>query len=231
MRGICKRHLRCKSCRSAYDPLPTIAVCSILTGNRVIEWRIWLSKRRALRNLASRFPDSEKADALIMGLHKESDHAAAIIATSLVETVLERLLIASFPNKSKELLPSLFGNKGPLSDFNSKILIADAYCVEGANCGELHRVRHIRNCFAHARELVTFETEEIAQEVDDFAAAQAIRKVREVYQVKGEMSGYENFGRKASFILSCHLLILMMNETHVKLGGGNLIGQQTQNCL
>lgn len=163
-----------------------------------------------------------------MGLHKESDHAAAIIASSLVEAVLERLLIASFPNKSKEVIPTLFENRGPLSDFNSKILIADAYCVKGANCEELHRVRHIRNCFAHARELVTFDTPEIAQEVDDFAAAQAVRKVREEYQARGEISGYESFSRKASFILSCHLLILMMNENHMKLGGENLITQSTQ---
>lgn len=160
-----------------------------------------------------------------MGLHKESDHTAAIVAASLVESVLERLLITSFTNKSKQLVPLLFDNRGPLSDFNSKILIADAYKVKGASCSELHRVRHIRNCFAHARELVTFETEEIAGEVDDFAAAQAVRKVRADYKMKGEISGYENFSRKGSFILSCHLLMILMNETNIELGGNSLIGR------
>ena len=174
-----------------------------------------MSNRDALRKLSKLFPGGEEVDGIIMGLHKEADHTAAIIAASMVESVLERLLISSFKNKSADLMPRLFENRGPLSDFNSKILVADAYCVTGVRCEELQRVRHIRNCFAHARLPVTFETPEIAKEVDEFAAVKAIKSVRE----KSEPTYYENVGRKGSYVLSCHILMIMMDSAHVKLGG------------
>ena len=160
-----------------------------------------------------------------MSLHKEADRTAAIIAASLVESVLEQLLISSFKNRSSALLPRLFENRGPLSDFNSKILIGEAYRVTGLKHEELQRVRHIRNCFAHARQPVTFDTPEIAKEVDDFAAIKAIKKVREDYETRGETSGYEHMGRKGSYVLSCHILMIMMEHIHIEMGGATLISK------
>lgn len=164
-----------------------------------------------------------EVDSIILSLDKEADRTAAIMAASMVETVLEELLISSFKDKSKDLLPRLFENRGPLSDFNGKILIAQAFKIAGLNCEELQRVRHIRNCFAHARTKVTFETPEIAKEVDDFAAVKAIKRVRDEYEAKGEMTGYEHMPRKGSYVLSCHILMLMLEEQHLKLGGKPLI--------
>lgn len=185
-----------------------------------------MSNRDALRRLSRKFPSVEEADNIILSLSKEADRTAAIMAAAMVESVLEQLLISSFKDKSKELFPRIFENRGPLSDFNGKILIAQAFKIAGLNCDELQRVRHIRNCFAHARTKVTFDTPEVAKEVDDFAAVKAIKKVREDYEARNEATGYEHMERKASYVLSCHILMLMLEEKHLKLGGKPLINQR-----
>lgn len=182
-----------------------------------------MSNRESLRRLSKRFPKPDELDNIINGLRKEDDRTVAIVGASLVESVLERVLISAFPNKSSDLLPRLFENRGPLSDFNGKILIADAIWVAGVKTEELHRVRHIRNCFAHARIPVTFDTPEIAKEVQGFAALAALRKVSLEMSEQGRFADMPN---KAAYLFNCHILMLKMEDTHVKLGGKPLIPRE-----
>ena len=143
----------------------------------------------------------------------------------MVESVLERLLIVSFKKDSKELMDKIFGNRGPLSDFNGKILIAEAYQIKGVDCEEMHRIRNVRNCFAHARSLVNLDTPEIASEIDKFVTSQVISELVASYKERGETSGYENFGRKGSFLLTCHLSMMVMNQELIKSGHASMIGK------
>lgn len=182
-----------------------------------------MSNRDALRKLSKQFPAVADVVGIITGLHGEADRTVAIVGSSLVESVLQHLLVVSFKSKAPELLPRLFENRGPLSDFNSKILVAQAFGVIGtAQAEELQRIRHIRNCFAHARVEVTFETPEIAKEVTEFAAIIAIRRVDKDHPNGPNFAHMKN---KACYVLICHILMIMLDAEHVKRGGQRLLGE------
>ena len=180
-----------------------------------------MSNRDALRKLSKAFPGAQDVDDIILALHKEGDRTAAIVGQSLVESVLEHLLTSSFRSKPADLLPRLFENRGPLSDFNSKILVAQAFgIIAPKQAEELQRVRHIRNCFAHARLPVTFDTPQIAKEVQDFVAIIAMKAATAKHP---EGPNFAHMTNKASYVLICHILMILLETEHTKRGGKPLL--------
>jgi hypothetical protein len=60
----------------------------------------------------------------------------------------------------------LFSARGPLADFEAKILIAQAFGILTSHLvNELHCVRTIRNTFAHAKVPITFDHELLDREM------------------------------------------------------------------
>lgn len=59
------------------------------------------------------------------------DWPTAIMVMSLVELMLEQMIVASFDNEpqSKEVRGQLFGNNGPLATFHAKMLVGYAMGV------------------------------------------------------------------------------------------------------
>ncbi len=92
-----------------------------------------MSKRDPLKQLIKKFPAPEDLRKIIEGLAEESDRSAAIVAASILEGLLERVIIHRLKNKDTNLIGQLFSNRGPLSDFHSKILIASAFGIIGRN--------------------------------------------------------------------------------------------------
>src|SRR5687768_1848430 len=110
-----------------------------------------MSVRDALRKLSRTFPAPPEIKEILEALDKEPDRSAAIIAASLIEGALERLIARYLVHSYPELLGQLFTNRGPVSDFHSKIVVATAFGVISRNMGEeLHMVKAIRNAFAHS---------------------------------------------------------------------------------
>ena len=101
---------------------------------------------------------------------------------------------------------NLFENRGPLSDFNSKILVGQAFAVITDRMAEdLQRIRKIRNCFAHARTEVHFEEPLIAGEVTELGVVLAARKA---YDNSDLSSRYQE--PKLSYGLSCYITYTML---------------------
>jgi hypothetical protein len=99
-------------------------------------------------------------------LRGKSDLEVAIVATALCESRLETLIKAKFKNHDKNLEGRIFLNRGPLSDFDSKILIARAFAIITSPMAEqLHSLQAIRNVFAHAQFQISFEHELIDREM------------------------------------------------------------------
>jgi DNA-binding MltR family transcriptional regulator len=89
---------------------------------------------------------------------RESDRSIAIVGASLVEAVLEHALAAKFVSHRyvKRLLA------GPLGRFSVKIDVALAIgLIEEEIWEELHRIRKIRNEFAHHVRLRSFNDKTI----------------------------------------------------------------------
>jgi DNA-binding MltR family transcriptional regulator len=85
---------------------------------------------------------------------KESDRAAAILAASYLETLLEKLLRATFVRTPST---DMFSSRGPLSTFASRTDLAYALGLfhEGVY-HDLTLIRRVRNDFAHNFDDATF---------------------------------------------------------------------------
>ena len=86
-----------------------------------------MSNRNALRKLSRIAPAPPEIDKIMDGLATADDTSAAIVAGSLVEVELERLIVTKFEVSNPDLSGQIFLNRGPLSDLHSKILIAHAF--------------------------------------------------------------------------------------------------------
>ena len=172
-----------------------------------------MTKKRTLRVLSSEVPNPEAVEQLLLGLHLKEDREAAIVGASLVESALQQRLILSFASVATGLESRLFEDRGPLSDFNSKILVAQAFgVIRERLADDLQRIRKIRNCFAHARIEVRFSEPLIQKEVAELAAVvavqQAMKKYPDVYP--------PNYGGpKSSYGLSCYITYTMLRVDEI----------------
>ena len=102
-----------------------------------------------------------KALPLISG--REGSRAKAIVGAALLDHLLEQVLRHHMIAKPEE---SLFGAYGPLSSFSAKIDIAKSLGILTAGeAADLHRVRKIRNAFAHSLEELSFRDQSIRAHV------------------------------------------------------------------
>jgi DNA-binding MltR family transcriptional regulator len=172
-----------------------------------------MSNRDALRKLSRIAPAPPEIDKIMDGLATADDMSAAIIAGSLVEVELERLILTKFKVSDPNLASQIFQNRGPLSDLHSKIVIAHAFgFVTSPMASELHSLKAIRNAFAHARFPITFEHEVVAKEV---ASLQMIKAMRDKIDEQGDWE-ITNVGW---YLLLTRILLIMFDE--IKKHGGS----------
>jgi len=92
---------------------------------------------------------------------KQTDRASAIVSSSLLEELLERLILA-FLMDNEKTKRDLFDGIAPLSTMSAKINIAYHLGLIGKNEYEdLKFIKNIRNDFAHSFETINFETQRI----------------------------------------------------------------------
>lgn len=167
-----------------------------------------MAKKRTLRSISSEVPAHEVVERMLLNLSGKDDHAAAMLGASLVESALQQRLIEGFDSRAAGLERSLFENGGPLSDLNSKVLVAQAFAlIPDRLADDIHRIRKIRNCFAHARIEVRFDEPLIAQEVAELAAVTASRKAYKNHELATLYSD-----PKVSFGLSCFITYTMLKS-------------------
>jgi DNA-binding MltR family transcriptional regulator len=122
--------------------------------------------KNLLRELSRQIPSPPEIKKIINDLLNRDDLNIAITAVSIVEAHLEKLLVSRLHRSDKDFTNRLFENRGPLSDFNSRILIAEAFgLLTRPLADELHLLRAIRNAFAHAKMTLTFDMEPVESEV------------------------------------------------------------------
>lgn len=161
---------------------------------------------------------------MLDALDEQPDLTVAVMGGALLESALERLLVIQFTSKRKELPGKLFENRGPMSDFNSKILIGEAFGVLRPKIAdELQTIRHIRNTFAHARSPVTFETPQISKEILGLQMLLIMQSV----EVKGEHEEtirlFASIKPRDAFLLIVRMLFLMIDECCTKISGTSLV--------
>ncbi|HEV7909510.1 MAG TPA: hypothetical protein VGP28_00080 [Methylocella sp.] len=178
-----------------------------------------MSKRDALRALSRKFPAPQEVKSILEGLRDEPDRVVAIVGSAIAESFLERAIVSRLRYQGPELIGQLFNNRGPMADFHSKILIAQAFgVVMPPQASEFHRIKVIRNVFAHASLHITFETDEIAKEVDDFIMHKAMKKQMDIEFEKHGMDIPE-LSRKSTFLLMVQLSCIVIDHEQKEITG------------
>lgn len=180
-----------------------------------------MAKRDLLKQLIKKFPEPAELRDLFDSLHEEPDRSATIIASAIVESVLEKLLIRQLSYHDPNLIGMLFNNQGPLSDFHGKILVAHGFGIISPNMAhELHLLKAIRNAFAHALVKIDFDTTEIKEKMSEFTM---LNVMDSFHNEEADTSIPKAPRNKRGYILMGRLICILMDAAHQRAGGGHLI--------
>ncbi len=95
----------------------------------------------------------------------ESDRGCALLAVSLLEYELEKLLSKKCLS-DKKIQKKLFESRGAFSTLSSKIDVAYAFgLTPKKHYQNMHKVREIRNLFGHSYKKISFSTIDISQKI------------------------------------------------------------------
>lgn len=179
--------------------------------------------RKSLKKKIKEIPRSAEFDKLFKGLHKTSDHAAAIMGAALVDAALEKILVHHFKaaNRTRrietnnlwkdnsEAIEKLFNDRGALSDFHSKILFARALNhIYPELEAQLEAIRVIRNAFAHSRVEISFDTPEITDEIKKSVLLSVIDNVDK------SKSPSKNMDNKSLYLFVVQLTLMVLDIIH-----------------
>ncbi len=122
--------------------------------------------KSSLRSLSREPIGAEQLADWLQEINHGSDRSVAIISVANLEISLEQLILVHLANgREEQTAARLRSNQGPLATFHSKIELAYAMgLIPERDMTELHRIRRIRNAFAHTPNLITFATPEVREE-------------------------------------------------------------------
>lgn len=131
--------------------------------------------KNLLNALTKELPSFEEITLILSQIKSSSDLAAAITGTAIIEAALEESLKGRFKTDKNDLIVKIFENGGPLSSFDAKISIAEALGVISPKvAAELHTIRKLRNAFAHAKKILTFNEPVIATKLMNMGMIEAV---------------------------------------------------------
>lgn len=105
--------------------------------------------------------DAKREKAIIDRIDQGDARSAAILAASFLEDRLQKAILARLVH-DKVVIGEMFKGYGPLATFRAKIDLAFLMSIIAAPMRQhLHRIREIRNRFAHRLDVHDFEAIEI----------------------------------------------------------------------
>jgi hypothetical protein len=118
-----------------------------------------------LHDLSRRVPTPEELKAFFDSVKDMENRAVALILSSLTDNLLEACIAMRFVRLGKKRFDKMFREQGaPLGTFSAKIATGFALGIINSELrSQLDRIRHIRNAFAHAMLVVSFDEPMIAQ--------------------------------------------------------------------
>jgi hypothetical protein len=129
---------------------------------------------QALKDLIRETPtkaEYEKATAEMMD--EKNDRKTVLIGATLIENILRHVIRNRLKPLSQTEEENLFGRDAPLSGFSHLIRIGHAFGMfDDAINRDLHRLREIRNTFAHSVRTIDFQTPAVRAAIAGFTTAQ-----------------------------------------------------------
>ena len=173
-----------------------------------------MATKDPLKKLMRKFPAPAELESLLETLGQGDDRTIAIVGASILEAILERFIQRRLAFCDATLAGQLFYNRGPLSDFHGKIIVAQAcgYITPGM-AKELLLVKSIRNAFAHTVVGISFDTPEVRTKVDESLMLTAMRTAGEPESTVPIAEG------RRAFALVVRLLAIVIDSNHQEAGG------------
>jgi len=162
----------------------------------------------SLTDLIRENPTQEELKLAYDEIDKQKSHrAAAILAAAFVEDAIRHALKAKFVPLANTEYEDVFGVGGPVSSFSSAINLGYALGLYGKEAkSDLHAIRRVRNAFAHAMKPISFDTPQIAKEVNKLTYIDWKRKGGEVIAVVRTGAPVDNEHRQR-YADHCRVLI------------------------
>jgi hypothetical protein len=170
-----------------------------------------VAKKNPLRELSRHLPTRPEIKKIMDGLVEQDDLHVAITAVSIIEAHLEKLIVSRLHSNDKNFLSRLFENRGPLSDFNSKILIGQAFGLITPPLGdELHMMRTVRNTFAHAKMPLSFDMQPVESAVRSLKLLTSIGggKIPGPIAEKWAL----RIAPRSAFLLTMRIMLIILDE-------------------
>lgn len=174
-----------------------------------------MATKDPLKKLMRRFPAPAELKATLTTLSQGDDRTIALVGASILEALLERFIKTKLPVCDATLAGQLFYNRGPLSDFHGKIIVAHAAgYITPPMANELLLIKAIRNVFAHAVVGVSFDTEEVRQKLQNSLMLKAMESVEDNDKMVSTFNSNAN-----GFALIVHILAILLDSNHQQAGG------------
>ncbi|WP_181182003.1 MULTISPECIES: MltR family transcriptional regulator [unclassified Mesorhizobium] len=143
-------------------------------------------------------------DQLTNAVMSQGPHGVALVFAQAVDNELTELIFSHMPGLDVELDRSLFKGSAPLATFSAKIDLAKAMgIIEAELWVQLHRLRRLRNKFAHASKVLSFEDQIVIDHVNN---------------LEGLHQEIADLGPKARFMGAIHTMILKILEKRSEAG-------------
>ena len=178
--------------------------------------------KNALRELSKHLPSRPEIKKIMDSFLDKDDLHTAIIAVSIVEAHLQKLIVSRLHRSDADFTNRLFENRGPLSDFNSKILIAEAFgLLTRPLADELHVLRAIRNTFAHAKMPLSFDLRPVESEIRKLKLLTSIGGGKIPGPIKESLAA--QLAPKSAFLLVVSILLIIIDEITKKKSSANKV--------
>jgi hypothetical protein len=139
-------------------------------------------KELSLNDLSKQSPSESELDAVWHEIDRQSHRASAVLGGAMVEDALRFALQAHFVFLSKTDTEKLFDYPAPLASFDAKIRVGHAIGLYGTIVrNDLNVIRRVRNGFAHAKKPISFDTPQVAKEME---------KIRYLAQIPNQLKVY-----------------------------------------
>lgn len=163
-----------------------------------------MARRHPEGKLISQDPS---VDAFLSEFQGETDRAAAVLGPAMLDQLLKDLLDASFV--SGELSKKLTGKMMPIGTFSARITLSQAIgLISSAEARDLHRMREIRNSFAHELNGLSFDTQSVRSSCDNFVI---VEDSKSIPANRAFFDGYPTYAR-AAFNLEVTLMVSILKE-------------------
>jgi DNA-binding MltR family transcriptional regulator len=144
----------------------------------------------------------QSIDAFLSEFQQETDRAAAVLGPAMLDQLLKDLLDATFT--SAEVAKELTEKMMPIGTFSARITLAQAIgAISNSEARDLHRMRKIRNDFAHQLNGLSFKSQSVRDHCGNLIS---IKKSQEIAANKQFFAQYPK-GARSMFNLAVTLAV------------------------